>query len=101
MGEKIAFNKTTASFTCILLTMFDLIDEKWMRVMKYEAECIENMEWVESYETYIWFKKTALTLMLPIVFDLIDETMNKSGEVWRWVHQRYSMSPIVKQLHSI
>ena len=46
-------------------------------------------------------KTTALTLLLPIVFDLINNTMNDSDAVWRWVHWKYVMSQIIPKLHSI
>ena len=50
--------------------------------------------------TFDW-KTTAPTLLLPIMFNWIDKTMNDIDEVWRWVHQKYGMSQIVQKLHSI
>ena len=44
-----------------------------MWVMKYECECIKNMEWVESYKYCINSKQTtALTLLLPTMIDAIE-----------------------------
>ena len=39
--------------------------------------------------------------MLPQMFYFVDKTMNDSDEVWRWVHQKYVMSPIISKLLSI
>ena len=36
------------------------LTKKWMRLMHYEGECIENMEWVKSYGNWIWSKKEPL-----------------------------------------
>ena len=40
------------------------LTKKWMWLMKYECECIENMEWVRSYRHCIQSKQTyALTFL--------------------------------------
>ena len=55
------------------------------------------MEWVKYYEIFIKSKQTnALTLLLPTIITLIKETMNYSDEVWRWMHQKYGMSRIIR-----
>ena len=44
--------------------------------MKYECECIVNMEWVKSYEHCVHSKQTtALILLFHIIVDLAVETM--------------------------
>ena len=54
--------------------------KQWMWMMKYECECIKNMEWFESCRNYIHSKqKTALTLLFQTMVDWIDETMNVSA----------------------
>ena len=75
--------------------------KKWIIVMKYEGECIKNMEWVESYENFIQQKTAALTFLLPTIFFWIDKIMNDSDEVWRWLHEKYGMSRIIQNVHSI
>ena len=76
--------------------------KQWMWVMKYEYECIKNMEWVESYGNYIQLKQTtAITSLLLTMVDWINKTMNASDELWRWVHQNYGMSWILNKLYSI
>ena len=73
-----------------------------MRVMKFEDECINNMEWFESgKKIHSIERKTALTFLLPMMFDGIDVTINESGEVWSWLHQKYVMIQIRNKLHSI
>ena len=68
-----------------------------MRVMKYEGDCIKKYVMSRIVQNYIGSKKkTALTLLLPIMFDWIDNAMNDSDEVWRYVHQRYVMSQIIQ-----
>ena len=62
-----------------------------MLVMQYEGEC----------KHCIQLKKSALTLLLMEMFDGIDETMNESDELLRWVLQKYGMSRIIGNLHSI
>ena len=49
--------------------MFDWIEKQWMRVMKYEGECIENIQRVKSYEYHNQLEKTDVSLLLPMVFD--------------------------------
>ena len=39
--------------------------------------------------------------MLPKLLDGIDETINENDEVWRWVHLKYGISPIVLKLYMI
>ena len=47
-----------------------------MWAMKYKCECIENMEWVESYKFFIYSKQTtALKSLLPTTIDWIKEIM--------------------------
>ena len=73
-----------------------------MWVMKYEFDCIKNMELVESYEKKFQSKQTtSLNFLLPVMFDWIGKTMNESDEVWRWLHQKYGMSQIIQIFHSI
>ena len=89
---------------CILPCCYQLclteLTKQLMRVMKYEGDCTENMEWVELYENTSDRKKTDLTLLLLMMFDLMDETMNDSDEMWRWVHYKYGMIRNVKKLNS-
>ena len=73
--------------------------KRWIRVMKYEGECIENMEWVELYKNYIQSFKTALNLLLSMVFDWIDEKIIERDSVWMWVHQKYVMSRLILKLY--
>ena len=74
----------------------------WMIVMKYEGECIRNMDWVKSYKNFVRSEKTTdITLLLPTIFYWINETMNEIDEVWRWMYWKYGMSPIVQKLHSV
>ena len=123
------------------------LTKQWMGVMKYEGEWIKNMEWAESYKNCIqwkncsylavtnnvWLKQwknewewwimkvsaskygmgqimkifiqsggeTALTLLLQIMFYWVENKMNESDEVWRWVHQKYEMSWIIQKFNSI
>ena len=50
--------------------------------MKYECECIKNMEWVEFFENCIKSKQTtAITSLLSTMVDLIDKLMNVRDEV--------------------
>ena len=71
-----------------------------MWVMKYEVECIKNIEWVKLYKNYMKSKQTnAFILLFPKMVDWINETMNGSDELWRWVHWNYEMS-IVWKLYS-
>ena len=73
----------------------------WIRVIQYEGECIKNMEWVKPYENYIQSKTiTAITLLLPTIFNWIDKTMNDIDALWRWVHLKHVMSLIIQKLHS-
>ena len=45
--------------------------------MKCKCECIENMEWVKSYENFIQYKQTTIiTSLLPTMVDLINKSMN-------------------------
>ena len=47
-----------------------------MTVMKYECECIGNMEPVKSYGNYIHSKQTtAFTLMFLMMIDRINKIM--------------------------
>ena len=57
----------------------------------------------ESIHTKIEFNrgKISLTLILPTMFHWNEKTMNKSDEVWRWVHQKYLISRIIKKLYLI
>ena len=41
------------------------------------------------------WKTAAPNLMLPMMSDLIDKTMNESDEDIRWVHQKYGICQIV------
>ena len=41
-------SKQTTALTLLLPIMVGLIYEKWMWLMRYECECIDYMEWVES-----------------------------------------------------
>ena len=70
-----------------------------MIVMTFEGDYIKNILWFESDKNYIQPKKTALTLLLPMMFDGINVTMNESGDVWRRVHQKYAMILIRQKLH--
>ena len=55
-----------------------------MRLMKYEGECTENMEWVESYKIEVNKKNpTAINLMLLKMIDWIDKTTNNIDKLWR------------------
>ena len=49
-----------------------------MIVMKYEGVCIKNMLLVKSYENFIQSGGGSLTLLLPMVFDLIEKRINSS-----------------------
>ena len=70
--------------------------------MKYECECIKNIEWFKSYKNFIQPKQTTDLASLSLVMvNLIDETMNFSDEVWMWVHQKCGIIQIVKKLYSI
>ena len=72
-----------------------------MWVVKYECECIKNMEWFKSYENYIHSKQiTGIDSLFPEMVDWIDETMNVSDELWMWVHKNYGMISIIQTLHS-
>ena len=44
--------------------------------MQYEGECIKNLEWAESYKNCIQWGGTDLNLLLPKMFDWINETIN-------------------------
>ena len=56
--------------------------EKLMWVMKYEGECIKNMECVELYGMFIKLKLiNELTLLSPTVFDWTKETMSMSDDL--------------------
>ena len=57
-----------------------------MLVIQYEGE----------YENFLQLKTSALTLLLKTMFCGINETMNYSYEVWRWLHQKYVMIQIVQ-----
>ena len=46
-------------------------------------------------------KTTALTLLLPMIFDCIEVKKNESDEVWRWVNRKFVMIRIKRKLHSI
>ena len=41
------------------------------------------------------------TSLSPTILYWINKGMNKSDEVWRWVHPKYVMSWIIRKLHSI
>ena len=56
--------------------------------MKYECDCIKNMECVKFYENCIQSEKNDITLLLPTMFGWIDKRMNDSDEVWRRMHQK-------------
>ena len=43
-----------------------------MLVMKYESECIKNMQWVGKKKVVLNRKTTTLILVLLAMFDLID-----------------------------
>ena len=46
--------------------------------MKYEFECIKNMEWVESYKNCIQSKqKNSLTSLFLKMVDWIEKTMKQ------------------------
>ena len=48
-----------------------------MWVIKYEYECIKNMEWLKAYKICINTKQTIyITLMLPFMINQIDEMMD-------------------------
>ena len=67
----------------------------------YEGECIKNVELVKLYKHYIQLEKiTARTLLLLMLLYWIYVTMNDSDEVWRWVHQKNVIIPLVQKLHS-
>ena len=69
-------------------------------VMNDERQFIKTMEHVESYINCVKSKQAnTLYLLFTMVFDSIAETMNESDEVWRWVHQNYGMSKIIKKLY--
>ena len=54
--------------------------------------------WNESNHTKISSdRKIYLTLLLPIMFDGINKTVNESDEVWRLLHRKYGMSRIVRK----
>ena len=72
-----------------------------MWVMKYECDCIKNMEWVELYGTFIQQQQKVFYLMLLTMFNWIIKIMNYSDEVWSWLHQKYLMSRIIQKLHAI
>ena len=44
---------------------------------------------------------TTIEWMGVVMFDGIGETMNGCDEVWRQVQQKYVMSRVIKNLHSI
>ena len=84
---KIIFRQKTTAPTMLLPMMLDGNIEKWMRLMKYEGECIKNMEWVESYKiVFDWEKLTVSTVMLPTMSDWFDDTINDIDTVRMWVH---------------
>ena len=43
------FNKKLLLPLCYQRCLIEFM-KQWMRLMKYEGECIKNMEWVESYQ---------------------------------------------------
>ena len=54
------------------------------------------MKLVKILKNYSVKKIDALTLILSLMFDWMEETINDSDEVCRWVHQKYGVSQIVK-----
>ena len=44
-------------------------------------------------------KTTTLTLMLPMIIDWIDETINESDAVWRLLHQRYGIIWLIQKFY--
>ena len=74
--------------------------KQWLIVMKYNSECIKTVEWFKSYINCIGLKQTsALNLILLTMFYLIDETMNDSDEVWKWVNQNYGICLVVRKFY--
>ena len=68
--------------------------------IKYECGWIKNNERFEPFKFFIQSKQTTtLTFLLPNMFYLIDETMNVSDKVWMWVHQKYVISWIIRNLY--
>ena len=73
-------------------------DEWYWCSMKVSASKMCN----ESNHTKISFNQNKyLTSLLPTMLGWIDETMNESDALWRWVHQKYEMSQIIQKLLSI
>ena len=58
-----------------------------MLVIQYEVDCKNALN----------LKPANLTFLLPTMFHWINETMNHSDEVWRWVNQKYGMSRIIQK----
>ena len=49
----------------------------------------DEVQRLVSYKHYIQFKKTAaMTLLLLIMFNLIDKILHDRNAVWRLVHQK-------------
>ena len=70
-----------------------------MILMKYEVECIKNIEWVEWYEIVFNGGGGATIFMLLMVIDLIYGTMNETDEDRMWMHQKYGICRIIQNLH--
>ena len=47
---------------------------------------------VLNKQKHCWYQIKITGLPFPYFRDLIDEMMNESDEVWRWLHQKYRMS---------
>ena len=102
VSEKNSFNKKQLLLPCYYWKCSIESTKKWMRVMTYEGEWIKKygMSRIIQKLHSIERKKTALTLLLPTVLDLIIKTTNDSDEAWRLLHQKYGMSRIIRKFHS-
>ena len=61
----------------------------------------DEWEWwsMKVVASKIWNESTtSLSLLLSLMFNWIDETMNGSDEVWRWVNPQYGINWIVIKL---
>ena len=73
-----------------------------MIVIKFEGYFINDIKLFKLYKNCIKLKKkTALTLLLPVMFDWIVVKKNKGDGFWRWVYREYEIILIVQKLHSI
>ena len=75
---------------------------KWLLIgMNYECECIKKCNKLNHTKIAFYWGETALTLLLPRMFYLIDKLMNESDSVWIWSYQKYVMSWIIQKYHSV